>query len=69
LAPVGLSMPIIVHRTANVMPDFVAGANNDDEHFSGINSDRDVTNYDVADIRIIVEGDASPCAQGNLQII
>jgi prolyl-tRNA synthetase len=68
LGPVGLTMPIIVDRTANVMADFVAGANKDDEHFSGINWDRDVTNYDVADIRNIVEGDPSPCGQGTLQI-
>ncbi len=68
LGPVGLTMPIIVDRTANVMADFVAGANIDDEHFSGINWDRDVTNYDVADIRNIVEGDPSPCGQGTLQI-
>ena len=68
LGPVGLTMPIIVDRTANVMADFVAGANKDDEHFSGINWDRDVTNYDVSDIRNIVEGDPSPCGQGTLQI-
>ncbi|EAW27770.1 prolyl-tRNA synthetase [Alteromonadales bacterium TW-7] len=68
LGPVGLTMPIIVDRTANVMADFVAGANKDDAHFSGINWDRDVTNYDVADIRNIVEGDPSPCGQGTLQI-
>lgn len=68
LGPVGLTMPVIVDRTANVMADFVAGANKDDEHFSGINWDRDVTNYDVADIRNIVEGDPSPCGQGILQI-
>lgn len=68
LGPVGLNMPIIVDRTANVLADFVAGANKDDEHFSGINWDRDVTNYEVADIRNIVEGDLSPCGQGTLQI-
>ncbi len=68
LGPVGLNMPIIVDRTANVMADFVAGANKDDEHFSGINWDRDVTDYEVADIRNIVEGDPSPCGQGTLQI-
>lgn len=68
LGPVGLNMPIIVDRTANVLADFVAGANKDDEHFSGINWDRDVTNYEVADIRNIVEGDPSPCGQGTLQI-
>ena len=68
LGPVGLSMPIIIDRTANVMADFVAGANKDGEHFSGINWDRDVENYEVADIRNIVEGDPSPCGQGSLQI-
>ncbi|CAI86696.1 prolyl-tRNA synthetase [Pseudoalteromonas translucida] len=68
LGPVGLSMPIIVDRSANILADFVAGANKDDEHYSGINWDRDVTDYEVADIRNIVEGDASPCGQGTLQI-
>ena len=68
LGPVGLTMPIIVDRSANVLADFVAGANNDGEHFSGINWDRDVENYQVADIRNIVEGDPSPCGQGKLQI-
>lgn len=68
LGPVGLNMPIIVDRTANVLADFVAGANKDDEHFSGINWDRDVKDYEVADIRNIVEGDPSPCGQGTLQI-
>ena len=68
LGPVGLSMPIIVDRAANILADFVAGANKDDEHYSGINWDRDVTDYEVADIRNIVEGDMSPCGQGVLQI-
>jgi prolyl-tRNA synthetase len=68
LGPVGLSMPIIVDRTANILADFVAGANKDDEHYSGINWDRDVTDYEVADIRNIVEGDMSPCGEGTLQI-
>jgi prolyl-tRNA synthetase len=68
LGPVGLTIPIIADRTANVMADFVAGANKDDEHFSGINWDRDVINYEVADIRNIIEGDPSPCGQGTLQI-
>ncbi|BDF94247.1 proline--tRNA ligase [Pseudoalteromonas haloplanktis] len=68
LGPVGLTMPIIVDRTANVMADFVAGANKDNEHYSGINWDRDVTDYEVADLRNIVEGDPSPCGQGHLQI-
>ena len=68
LGPVGLDMPIIVDRSAAVMTDFVAGANKDGVHYSGINFDRDVTEYTVADIRNVVEGDASPCGKGVLNI-
>ncbi|MBS3796809.1 proline--tRNA ligase [Pseudoalteromonas sp. BDTF-M6] len=68
LGPVGLTVPIIVDRSAAVMADFVAGANSDDMHYSGINWDRDVSDYEVADIRNVVEGDPSPCGQGTLSI-
>ncbi|MFY8349500.1 proline--tRNA ligase [Pseudoalteromonas sp. SSM20] len=68
LGPVGLNMPIIVDRSAAVMADFVAGANEDGVHYSGINFDRDVTDYVVEDIRNVVEGDASPCGKGVLNI-
>ncbi|PCK32393.1 proline--tRNA ligase [Pseudoalteromonas piscicida] len=68
LGPVGLSMPIIVDRSAAVMADFVAGANQDGVHYSGINWDRDVSDYTVEDIRNVVEGDPSPCGKGKIQI-
>ncbi|WP_105168346.1 proline--tRNA ligase [Pseudoalteromonas sp. T1lg23B] len=68
LGPVGLNMPIIVDRSAAVMADFVAGANKDGEHYSGINWDRDVAEYEVFDLRNVVEGDPSPCGKGVLQI-
>ncbi len=68
LGPVGLNMPIIVDHSAAVLADFVAGANKDGVHYSGINWDRDVTEYTTADIRNVVEGDKSPCGQGVLQI-
>jgi prolyl-tRNA synthetase len=68
LGPVGLNMPIIVDRSAAVMADFVAGANKDGLHYSGINFDRDVTEYTVEDIRNVVEGDPSPCGKGTLHI-
>ncbi|NOU49230.1 proline--tRNA ligase [Pseudoalteromonas sp. JBTF-M23] len=68
LGPVGLTIPVIVDRSAAVMADFVAGANKDGEHYSGINWDRDVTNYEVFDLRNVVEGDPSPCGKGTLQI-
>lgn len=68
LGPVGLTVPILVDRSAAVLADFVAGANKDGEHYSGINWDRDVTEYQVVDLRNVVEGDPSPCGQGTLQI-
>ena len=68
LGPVGLNTAIIVDRSAAVMADFVAGANEDDVHFSGINWDRDVNDYQVADIRNVVDGDPSPCGNGTLSI-
>ncbi|MEC8139879.1 MAG: His/Gly/Thr/Pro-type tRNA ligase C-terminal domain-containing protein, partial [Pseudomonadota bacterium] len=42
--------------------------NEDGVHFSGINFDRDVTDYSVEDIRNVVEGDPSPCGKGVLNI-
>ncbi|MBQ4852083.1 proline--tRNA ligase [Pseudoalteromonas sp. MMG012] len=68
LGPVSLNIPVIVDHSAAVMADFVAGANKDGEHYSGINWDRDVTDYVVADIRNVVEGDPSPCGNGSLHI-
>ncbi|CCQ11894.1 Prolyl-tRNA synthetase [Pseudoalteromonas luteoviolacea B = ATCC 29581] len=68
LGPVGLAMPILVDRSAAVLADFVAGANENGVHYRGINWDRDVNNFDVVDLRNVVEGDPSPCGKGLLQI-
>ncbi|MFC3032039.1 proline--tRNA ligase [Pseudoalteromonas fenneropenaei] len=68
IGPVGLTIPVLVDRSAAVMADFVAGANTDGEHYSGINWERDVTGYQVVDLRNVVEGDPSPCGKGTLQI-
>jgi len=64
----GLSIPVIVDRTAAHMADFVTGANEDGFHFTGCNWDRDATPALVADIRNVVKGDPSPCGQGKIQI-
>lgn len=68
LGPVGLNIPVIVDRSAAHMANFSCGANKDGFHFTGANWDRDITNYTVADIRNIVEGDPSPCGKGKLVI-
>ncbi len=67
LGPVACSIPIFVDRDAAVLADFVAGANIAGQHYRGINWDRDVKNYEVADLRNVVEGDVSPDGKGVLK--
>lgn len=68
IGPINLSIPVIVDRSAAHLADFVCGANINDMHFTGANWDRDFQNYSVEDIRNVVEGDPSPCGQGNIVI-
>lgn len=68
LGPVGLNIRIVVDRSAAVAADFVCGANKDGYHLSGVNFDRDIAQYEVADLRNVVEGDPSPCGTGQLVI-
>ncbi|MCW2480365.1 proline--tRNA ligase [Candidatus Symbiopectobacterium sp. NZEC135] len=68
LGPVNMPIPVIIDRTVAAMSDFGAGANQDGKHFFGINWERDVALPQVADIRNVVEGDASPDGKGTLLI-
>lgn len=68
VGPVGLTIPVIVDHAAAHLADFVTGANKDGFHFTGVNFDRDISRYQVADLRNVVEGDPSPCGQGKLVI-
>lgn len=66
LGPVNSPIPIIVDHSAIVISDFVAGANEDDKHLTGVNWDRDIQDYSSADLRNVVEGDISPDGKGTL---
>ena len=68
IGPIGLSIPVIADRSAIIMADFVCGANKDNQHFSGVNWERDLAEADVADLRNVVAGDPSPDGQGTLDI-
>ncbi|WP_127960385.1 proline--tRNA ligase [Serratia microhaemolytica] len=68
LGPVNLALPIIIDHAVAVMSDFAAGANIDGKHYLGINWLRDLPLPESADIRNVVEGDASPDGKGTLQI-
>ena len=71
LGPLNTVKPvrIVADRTVAAMSDFICGANDADVHFTGVNWGRDLPEPDlVADIRNVVEGDASPDGQGVLAI-
>ena len=70
LGPVKTKKPLIVvaDRTVANMSDFVCGANKEGFHLSGVNWGRDLPEPLVADIRNVVEGDASPDGKGVLEI-
>ncbi|MEN8384391.1 MULTISPECIES: proline--tRNA ligase [Acinetobacter] len=71
VGPQGLvekGITVIVDRAASVLSDFVAGANQVDQHATGVNWERDAQYTEVYDLRNVVEGDPSPDGQGTLQI-
>ncbi|WP_075793319.1 proline--tRNA ligase [Massilia putida] len=70
LGPVGPKQPvnIVADRTVANMSDFVCGANEAEYHLTGVNWGRDLPEPVVADLRNVVEGDASPDGKGVLAI-
>ena len=70
LGPVGTKLPVTVvaDRTVANMADFVCGANEEGFHYTGANWVRDAAEPIVADLRNVVEGDASPDGKGVLAI-
>ncbi|MCQ8897044.1 proline--tRNA ligase [Limnobacter humi] len=67
LGPVGVqNVRVVADRSVAAMADFVCGANEADHHLYGVNWGRDLPEPEVADIRNVVEGDASPDGQGVL---
>lgn len=68
LGPVQSKVPLVVDSSAAACADFVCGANQNKTHYTGANWQRDVGEFDVADIRHVVAGDPSPCGKGSLEI-
>lgn len=71
IGPVNIdsNIRVISDRAAQLMVNFVCGANERDYHLSGVNFDRDIkNNTEVADIRNVVSGDLSPDGNGTLEI-
>jgi prolyl-tRNA synthetase len=68
LGPVGLNLPIVADRSVAQMENFIAGANEDGYHDQHVSFTRDISNAQVADLRNVVAGDASPDGKGTLEI-
>jgi prolyl-tRNA synthetase len=70
LGPIATKQPvqIVADRTVANMADFVCGANEAEFHYTGANWGRDLPEPVVADLRNVVEGDASPDGKGVLAI-
>ncbi|MBJ7311965.1 proline--tRNA ligase [Rugamonas sp. CCM 8940] len=71
LGPIGTKAPVTVvaDRSVANLADFVCGANDAGFHYTGANWGRDVAEPAVvADLRNVVEGDASPDGKGVLAI-
>ena len=70
LGPVGISQDIVVYAdlTAANMSDFICGANDEGYHLTGVNWERDLPQAKAADLRNVVEGDASPCGKGKIAL-
>jgi prolyl-tRNA synthetase len=60
---------LIADKTVAIMSDFVCGANKPKMHLTGVNFGRDLPEpMIVADVRNVVEGDASPDGKGKLSL-
>lgn len=71
IGPVGVgnNVTVIADKTVANMSDFICGANKPKYHLSGVNFGRDLPEPSaVADIRNVVEGDASPDGKGKLSL-
>ena len=60
LGPVGCPLPVVADHAATLVADFVCGANENDQHYTGANWQRDCAYAETADLRMISEGDPSP---------
>lgn len=71
LGPLGLKEELLVvaDYAVEAMSDFVIGANQTDQHYTGANACRDFSISQIADIRLIGAGDPCPrCSGGTLEI-
>jgi prolyl-tRNA synthetase len=69
IGPIGLKCPVYSDHAALHLADFVCGANERDQHFTGVNWGRDLPEPQACDLRNVVDGDPSPSGSGSLRIV
>ena len=68
LGPIGFRGRMYVDHAAAQVADFVCGANEPDQHYTGVNWGRDLPEPRTHDLRNAVTGDPSPSGHGRLRI-
>src|SRR5258706_1339568 len=68
IGPVGAKARVVADRTVAAMADFVCGANEEGFRLTAVSWSRDLPEPEIADLRNVVEGDASPDGRGTLKI-
>ena len=68
LGPLGLDLPVFVDGSAAALASFVCGANEDRQHYTGVNWARDVGKAQTVDVRNVLSGDAAPDGSGPLAL-
>jgi len=68
--PVGLpeNFKVVADQDVSLLRNFVTGGNEVDAHFTGVNWGRDVSMPELADIRVICEGDPCPRCKGKIEL-
>ena len=68
LGPVGLQLPVYFDHAVAALADFSCGANENGQHYTGVNFGRDLDEPETVDVRNVVAGDPTPGGNGTLSI-
>lgn len=68
VGPIKLDIVQVVDRSAAELHNFICGANQQGKHYIGVNWKRDCPQPEIADIRLVQDGDPSPDDKGILTI-
>jgi Prolyl-tRNA synthetase len=68
VGPLGADLPVIVDRELVGLKNLICGASKDHKYLANFNWDRDLRDYEVADLVKVLSGDLSPDGKGKLEL-